>query len=92
MKTKTLAAILSCISAALIVAGFLIPPMGVIDNSVFIAVGELMGIKALFMVWDTIDKGIEARFTHGNTTVTFNEHDDTPDQPAPGPPTGGLAE
>ena len=31
------------ISFALIVAGFLAPPMGVIDNSVLIAVGMLLG-------------------------------------------------
>lgn len=31
------------ISFALIVAGFIAPPMGVIDNSVLIAVGMLLG-------------------------------------------------
>lgn len=38
------------ISFALIVAGFLAPPMGVIDNSVLIAVGMLLGFVVVYQI------------------------------------------
>ena len=41
------------ISFALIVAGFIAPPMGVIDNSVLIAVGMLLGFVVVHQIFNT---------------------------------------
>ena len=56
----------------LIVASFLLPPMGVVDNSVLAAVGELDGVIALGAVIKAIDKGSSASITHNNTSLTIN--------------------
>ena len=75
INTKCYAVLLSIISVALIVGGFFVPPMGVIDGSVLTGAGEIIGIMALFMTWESIDKGIDAKFTHGSTTVELNNPD-----------------
>ena len=56
----------------LIVASFLLPPMGVVDNSVLAAVGELDGVIAIGTVIKAIDKGSSASITHNNTSLTIN--------------------
>lgn len=60
----------------LIVASFLLPPMGVVDNSVLAAVGELDGVIALGAVIKAIDKGVDATFQHNNTSVTITNKDE----------------
>lgn len=60
----------------LIVAGFIVPPTGQIDNSVLIAVGELNGTLALGAVIKSIDKGRTATFHHNNTELIINGDDD----------------
>lgn len=61
--------------AGLIVAGFLVPPMGVVDGSVLTAVGELFAFPTLWTVWHAIDRGIDARLTRGNTTLDIGNFD-----------------
>lgn len=56
----------------LIIASFVLPPMGVVDNSVLAAVGELDGVIALGAVIKAIDKGSSASITHNNTSLTIN--------------------
>lgn len=75
MKAKTFARFLAWLSAALIVGSFFVPPMGVIDPSVMAAVGELLAWGALFMAWEAIDRGIDAKWTHGDTSVELNNPD-----------------
>ena len=53
--------ILTCTSIGLIVAGFCVPPMGIIDGSVLIGTGELAGFAALFETGHAINKGLDAR-------------------------------
>lgn len=62
----------------LIIASFLLPPMGIVDNSILAAVGELDGLIALGTVIKSIDKGRSASFQHNGTSVTINgdEQDD----------------
>lgn len=60
----------------LIIASFLLPPMGVIDNSVLAAVGELDGVIALGAVIKAIDNGVDATFQHNNTSVTISNRDE----------------
>ena len=71
-KAKIAAAALSFIAVGLIVASFCIPPQGVVDGSVLAAVGEIFAFAALFAVWEAVDKGIDAKIVHGNTTIILD--------------------
>ena len=76
VTTKQIAVILAICAVALMVAGFLVPPMGVIDGSVLKGAGILFAFNTLFLVWHGVDKGWGATLTHGDTTVTINKDDD----------------
>ena len=60
----------------LIVAGFIVPPTGVVDSSVLIAVGELNGTLAIGAVIKSIDKGRSASIKHNDTELIINGDDD----------------
>lgn len=60
----------------LIVASFVLPPMGNIDNSVLAAVGELDGVIALGAVIKAIDKGSSASIKHNGTEIVINNDDE----------------
>ena len=66
--------ILSGFAVALITAGFLVPPMGVIDGTVLTAVGEVFAFAALGTVIMAIEKGLPAKVQHHNTSFTVG-HD-----------------
>lgn len=53
--------ILTVTSICLIVAGFCVPPTGVVDGSVLIATGILAGFGAMFEAGHAIDKGLDAK-------------------------------
>lgn len=61
--------LLTIAAIVLIFLGFVVPPMGIIDASVLTAVGELMGFGALWTILHSIEKGIDAKLTHNNTTL-----------------------
>lgn len=63
------------ISIVLIITAFFIPPMAVVDGSVVACVGELFGFAALWSVYIAIDKGLDAKITHGNTEVHLINED-----------------
>lgn len=66
--------------AGLIIAGFLVPPMGVVDGSVLTSVGELFAFPTLWTVWHAIDRGIDAKMKIGKAVVTlgdFNNESET---------------
>ena len=61
----------------LIIASFLLPPMGVVDNSILAAVGELDGVIALGCVIKAIDRGVDVTAQHNNTSITItNDKED----------------
>ena len=60
----------------LIVAGFIVPPTGQIDNSVLIAVGELNGTLAIGAVIKAIDKGRSASIKHNGTELDITGNKD----------------
>ena len=66
----------------LIVAGFIVPPTGQIDDSVLIAVGELNGTLAIGAVIKAIDKGRSASIKHNGTEldITGNKDDKEEDE------------
>lgn len=57
----------------LLVAGFVAPPTGFIDNTVLIAVGEINGTLAIGAVVKAIDKGRSASIKHNNTELTISK-------------------
>lgn len=71
--------VFSIIGVGLMVAGFVLPPIGQIDNSVLVAVGELNGFIALGCVLKAIDKGTDVSVQHNNTSVTITNKDEEED-------------
>lgn len=68
--------IFSIASLGLIVAGFLFPPPGQIDNSVLVAAGELNGSIALGAVIKAIDKGVDVTAQHNNTSISITNREE----------------
>ena len=68
----------SIIGVIMMIAGFILPPMGKIDNSVLVGVGEIDGIIALGAVIKAIDRGVDVTAQHNNTSIsiTNKEEDD----------------
>ena len=61
-------------SVALFIAGFFVPPMGVIDGSVLTAVGMLLGFGVIAMLPDMIESGHSAKLNlPGNTSVELKK-------------------
>lgn len=71
------------VSAGLIIASFVTPPMWIIDGSVLAAVGELFGFAALGEVAAAIERGHSASISHGNTTIEIKKEDEVqlPEEP-----------
>lgn len=61
---------------ALIVASFILPPLGIIDNSVLVGIGEIDGFIALGAVIKAIDKGVDAQVQHNNTSITISNREE----------------
>ena len=74
-RAKIMAAVLTAISSLLIIGSFFVPPMGIIDGSVLAAVGELFAFAALFAAWEAVERGIDAKVTHGGTSIELNNPD-----------------
>lgn len=63
------------VSIALIVGGALTPPPFVIDSSIFIGTGELLGFASLWVFWKAVQKGIDAKVKHGDTELSIENPD-----------------
>ena len=61
---------LAAIAISLLIASWFVRPTGAIDSSVLKAVGELFAFAALGTLIKAIDKGLDAKVTHGDTSVT----------------------
>ena len=57
------------VSIGLIVAGFCVPPMGIIDGSVLTAVGILFGFASLAQVPASLAVAGYVRMTKGDMTI-----------------------
>jgi len=68
-KIITIAALL------LLVASFVLPPSGAIDPSVLTGTSILLGFAALWVAYEAIMRGIDAKFTHGDTSIELNNPD-----------------
>ena len=63
----------SLVAIILIIASWFVPPMAVIDSSVLAAVGEIFAFAALGTVIKAIDKGVDAKIQHKDTSLTIGD-------------------
>jgi len=61
------------VSVGLIVGGFFVPPMGVIDGSVLTAVGELLLFPTLLYGFRAVEMGLKVKFQKGETSITVHK-------------------
>ena len=61
------------VSVGLIVGGFFVPPMGVIDGSCLTAVGELLLFPTLLYAYRAIELGLTVKFNHGDTSIEISK-------------------
>lgn len=64
------------VSLSLIIGGFFVPPMGVIDGSVLTAVGELIAFPTLLYGFRAIELGLEVKFQKGDTSLEIHNKED----------------
>ena len=57
------------VSVGLIVGGFFVPPMGVIDGSVLTSVGELLLFPTLLYGFRAVELGMKVKFQKGETAI-----------------------
>ena len=61
------------VSVGLIIGGFFVPPMGVIDGSVLTAVGELLLFPTLLYGYRAIEMGLRVKFQRGETSIEVDK-------------------
>lgn len=61
--------ILSAIAVGLMITGFFVDPLGMIDPTVLYGTAEIFGFAALWTVLKAIDKGGVAKLRHGKTSL-----------------------
>lgn len=61
------------VSVGLIVGGFFVPPMGIIDGSVLTAVGELLLFPTLLYGFRAIELGLRVKFQKGETSIEIGK-------------------
>jgi len=61
------------VSIFLFIGSALVPPYFVIDSSIFVAVGELMGFTALGALYKALDNNKKATFKRGDLEVTVGD-------------------
>lgn len=61
------------LSIGLIIGGFLVPPLGLIDASVLTAVGELFGFAALGTGITAIERGYDVTVKKGDAEITISD-------------------
>lgn len=77
---KTLGSwILLIFSIAILTAGFILPPIGIIDNSVLLGVGMLNTFGVLYFKLDdliaSIKDGKSLTIRHGDSEIRINDED-----------------
>ena len=62
------------VSVGLIVGGFFVPPMGIIDGSLLTAVGELLLFPTLLYAFRAIELGMKVKFQKGDTSIEVHKN------------------
>ena len=66
--------LVSCfVSVGLIVGGFFVPPMGVIDGSLLTAIGELLLFPTLLYAFRALELGYKVKFQKGETPIEMHK-------------------
>ena len=68
------------VSVGLIVGGFFVPPMGVIDGSCLTAVGELLVFPALLYGFRAVKLGLTVKLQKGDSSIEIHKDDDDQQQ------------
>lgn len=68
------------ISVFMLLLGFFLPPMGIIDNSVLIACGELFGFGALGLLPMMLSSNKDIKVKKGDTSITVSDKIDDADE------------
>lgn len=76
LETNVFFWVFSIIGVIMMIAGFILPPMGQIDNSVLVGVGEIDGIIALGTVIKALDRGVDVTAQHNNTSISITNKDE----------------
>lgn len=63
------------VSLALIITGFFIPPMGIIDGSVITAVGLLLGFSVVYQIPNIVNSKSDIKIKHNDTEIEVNNPD-----------------
>lgn len=63
------------VSIVLIISGFLCPPLGIIDNSVIISIGELFLFPTLYSAVHIILAGQDIKVKYGNMEISSEKDD-----------------
>lgn len=63
------------VSIGLLVGGFFVPPMGVVDGSLLTAVGLLLIYALLAQLPTILESAGYAKITSGNTTIEISKED-----------------
>lgn len=61
------------VSVGLIVGGFFVPPIGVIDGSCLTAVGELLLFPTLLYGFRAVELGLTVKFQKGETSIEISK-------------------
>lgn len=77
VSRSTTIALWVCLLAAIafFTLSAVVPPMGVIDPSIFKAAGFLVAFAGLFVLREAILEGLGVKVTHGNTTIQVGDMD-----------------
>ena len=67
------------VSVGLIVGGFFVPPMGVIDGSVLTSVGELLLFPTLLYGFRAVELGLRVKFQKGETSIEIHKDEEDAD-------------
>ena len=62
------------VSMGLIVGGFFVPPMGIIDGSCLTAVGELLLFPTLLYAFRAVELGLKVKFQKGETSIEITKN------------------
>ena len=64
------------VSVGLLIGGFFVPPMGVVDGSVLTGVGLLIVFALLAQLPTILESAGYAKITAGNTTIEISKDDE----------------
>ena len=80
-RKRIVGIITAIVSSVLLIAGFLVPPTGVIDPSVFTGVGLLLAFKVVDELPELIKKNGGATVSVGGTTISVTSDKSKEEKP-----------